>query len=200
MRATRLALLAVCLVAHPLRADLVIPDNFTVTTGWTFERCETFGFTDGTRSTICVDGLAYLGQNTTTGIYGVTYDFWQTVLAPPPTGSYVFAGMNGFALDCTDAEGNYTWRTVGSLFFGSGVYLTSGVAYNDCWTETSRIVATSALFVGLDNTPSGFGFGDDRWGSVAAVTIPEPATVALVGSGLIALGMVTRRQRRRRET
>jgi hypothetical protein len=148
----------------------------------------------------CVQGLAYFGLNTVTNLYGLTYDFWTTLSAPPPGGASVTAQMCGIGIDGYTDTGSHTFLMVGGLAPAScWPPLTSGVAYHAEWGSTSQIVLTSALFVGLQD-PRLHEVSDDRWGGVAVTTVPEPPTGALVGAGLILLvgvsgGRVMRRGR-----
>jgi hypothetical protein len=199
-RTQRLALLALCLAAQSLRADLVFPDDFAVTRGWTFHRCETYGFGSGSSFTLasgCVDGIAYYGQSTTTGLYGVTYDFWSSVIGTVPNnGSAIVSVMKGIIFGGRDELGASQWVIIGSPYsYFNLSSITSGIYFSPLLYETSPILDTGGLFLGRDaSCQCGL---DQRFGTVGFTTVPEPATFVLVGSGLIAIGLAKNRRRRR---
>lgn len=195
-----LAFVTTALAATParLRADLVIPSDFDVLREYSFNRCELFAFVDVTRQpygsdyvTSCVKGLAAFGLNTTTNLFGVTYDFWTTLSAPPPGDASVLARMCGFDIDGYTETGGYTFVRVGGFAPAFCPGLTNGIAYSPLWSSASSIVETSALFIGRQDSrfPD---VADDRWGGVAITTIPEPSTLVLLGGGLILLAAVRR--------
>lgn len=204
LRWTVLVGLLVLLRPAPLRADLVIPSDFDVLRSYSFSRCELFGFIDVTQpqpypstyATSCIRGLASFGLNTDTQLYGVTYDFWTTLSAPPPGDASVLARMCGFTLDGFTDTGSPTFVTVGGRAETYCPGLTSGVAYSPSWTSTSSIVETSALFVGRQDSRLAETV-DDRFGAVTVTAIPEPSTLALLGAGLMMLVGVRRASIRR---
>ena len=179
-----------------LRADLVIPSDFGVLREYAFSRCEQYGFVDVTQPqpypidyvTSCVQGLAAFGLNTTTNLYGLTYDFWTTLSAPPPGNASVQAWMCGISIDGYTGTGSPTYVTVGGIAAVTcpgSTSLTNGIAYSPIWASTSSIIGTSAFFLGHQDSRFQ-DVADDRWGGVAVTTIPEPSSFALLGAGLMA--------------
>jgi hypothetical protein len=188
----RLAVLAL-VIAQPVRAALVLPSDFEPSRVWTFHRCETYGLIG---VSACVDGTAYYGQNTTTGLFGVTYDFWSVLLGTlPDDGSFVTSRMVGFSFVGADALGVPQIVTIGSVLNPFAPAITSGQFFSSALTATSPLQSTLAFFRGVAGSQPCC--TDDRFGPVSVTATPEPSALLLVGSGLAALGAARRRRHRR---
>lgn len=186
-----LALTLILAASSPVQASLVFPTGFQVSNGWTFHRCEQYS-SFNPDVTVCVDGTAYYGQNTATGQWGATYDFWSSMMGTVPNdGSTVSGRMVGLAFNGTDpVYGTLTLVTIGSVWSWWGPAITSGFFFSPALTETSSLVSTQASFTGFDRAHSCC--NDERNGPVTVTsmhttTTPEPGSIAMLGSGLLAL-------------
>jgi hypothetical protein len=195
----QLALLT-CALVSPLRAETTptIPLDFDVLRESTFKGCETFALTAPgapltfEHVTACVEGLAYYGLNSTSGLYGVSYSFWTTLLGTPPANTGVDAWMVGFAYS---GVSGWPLVTIGSLGLPSSSSITSGVFYSPYLHANSAVVETAAMWLGHDGNQDCC--TDDRFHGLVVTTTPEPSSAILIGSGLV-MALVSARVRRRR--
>ena len=182
-----------------VRADVVIPSDFTVSQAYYLNRCEEYRFlnADNSQSLVsaCVSGRVDFGLNTMTGFYGAAYDFWTTYAGTPPAGAWVQARMCEFGFDGHTSSGSASYAIVGGYFLGSCSSLTSGIAYSPIWESSSRLITTEAAFIDEEAYPQPF--GGERYGSMFITVVPEPPTLALLEAGLLLLVGATRAQHRR---
>ena len=217
MRNWKIAGLILCILAAPGFANLITngsfelgnpsfnvygfqslsaPDNFTIT-GWTVSA--------GSVDYIGPYWQAAHGQRSLdlAGLYynGTIYQTFPTTPGTPYQVTFALAGNPDVQPRTTSVQ---VWVSDGSTVFDSAVfnYTVNGQTRTSMgwvyvsWTFTAQSALTTLGFTGQDtyNDPTwAYSFGpalDD----VSVTAIPEPATLALVGLGLIAAGFLRRRR------
>jgi hypothetical protein len=133
--------------------------------------------------TYCMDVTAYLGFSTVTGEWGLSGVMFTSLMGEPsPGGGADLLEMRYEWRDAADPDG---------FPHPSRFYRPSGVSpftvYTPLTDQTSEMICIRYLVSGGPGVTG----SDTRAGTltlVSATTIPEPATLVLVGSGLIAVG------------
>ena len=217
MRNSRLAALFVCILALPGFGNLITngsfedgnptwnpygfqslmaPDNYTIT-GWTVS--------EGSVDYIGSYWQAAHGNRSLdlAGVYynGTIFQSFPTLVGVPYQVTFALAGNPDVQPRTTTVR---VWVSDGSTTFDQADfnYTVNGQTPSNMgwiyvsWTFTAQSALTTLGFTSLDtyNDPVwGYSFGpalDD----VSVTAIPEPATLALVGLGLIAAGFLRRRR------
>lgn len=173
-------------------------DDFVQQRAWSLEECQTYNFFRSgvsTSSKICADGVVNYGFSAALGQYGFTYNFATTIFTPPPVGATLFGYMIGVRFGWIDG-GIPNTVGPGCLAFGCTTPLVSGSFFSPHLTDTSPLVEYDGYFFGQDPL-SPDPTSDDRWTRATVTATPEPATLALLAPGLVGLGAMARRRRRR---
>jgi len=162
----------------------------------------------------CVQGYGYLGAQVG------TYDMWITgnnPLLSATSNPNIFAvNMNGGTLNFSFAIGQSSITgaiqlttlkdgTNAPQFLGSLTVLNSSGVFASLWKAgnvvpldlTVSLPQGSALVDQVVAGTAGSTSGTLSSGEILAVTAPEPTSIALIGSGLLAIGGVLKRRLRR---
>lgn len=175
--------------------SLSAPDNFTIT-GWTVS--------SGSVDYVGPYWQAAHGQRSLdlAGLYfnGTIFQSFPTTVGVPYVVSFALAGNPDVQPRTTTVQ---VWVSSGGPPYASQTfnYVVNGQTHTNMgwtyvnWIFTAQSSLTTLGFTSLDT------YNDPQWGysfgpaldDVSVTAIPEPATLALVGLGLIAVGFLRRR-------
>jgi hypothetical protein len=164
--------------------------------------------------TNCVQGYGYLAAQ------AGTYDMWITgnnpLVSATANPSVYAVNMNGGTLNFSFAIGQSSFTgtiqlttlkdgTIAPQFLGSLTVLNSSGIFASLWSAgnvvpldfTVTLPQGSALVDQVVAGTAGSTSGTLSSGEILAVTAPEPTSIALIGSGLLAVGGVLKRRMRK---
>lgn len=142
----------------------------------------------------CVHATVATGQHAVTGQWGVSVQWFLSLANPVPAGTTFEGFLSGVVLAGSDGID----RAVGAYAPGEWSPLAmSFTSFLDVPLREATFVSANHYMAAYDAS----GFADVRYGELeplhGATVTPEPATLALTGGGLLALGLAWRRRRRR---
>ena len=186
-RTSCIALCLAGLTAAPAHAGLITD----VTKMWTASGCFTKGWPWATppssSSTDCITGNIEFGYSASLAAYGYTFDFTYTNSGSPAGTSLTVS------IDCLEfsetpvAFGHCPDEMVGPQYISSGQFFNPPLAYpGPGFDANSSLLQIQGEYQWLDGTAPPECLCNEQIGDLVLTPVltPEPATLALVGSGL----------------